>query len=152
MNKHMKILQHTSIALLMSLASSNAFADNIATEQIGGGYLSLSPSVAYDKAHLNVGGISASFNAGETISANLFELSDGIYQYQLTLTTEALESNDESIQEWSSVEQSGQLRIISGNASAYSDDMADEEATEEKELNDIAAVDTEDLPPNNDDL
>lgn len=124
----MKNLQGKFKKTLLSSALfsfSALFAADIATPQIGGANISLSPTVSYNAASLRVSSSSTNqtnvYQSGESISMDLSSMGDGLYHYQLSLDADA--------------SQSGKFRIINGAASIYNDEIATAEAEEEDRVN-----------------
>jgi len=139
--KKSKFFQQAGIALVMSFSSATLVADGIATEQISGSSISLSPSVSYDAATLRVSGdntdVTNAYQSGESISMDLPSMSDGVYYYELELGTNA-GATDESASHQS---QSAQFRIINGEAIVYGDsEMEAEGENESSTLEALAAA------------
>ena len=126
MKKQSKILQKTSLALLMSFATSAAFAADIAGEQIAGG-LYLTPTVSYDSGSLRVSSntmdVTQAFNAGEAISFANNGLSDGKYSYELTLVSSSA-AEEGAPRDESSVTQSGGFIVTNGLVEGSESDEA----------------------------
>ncbi len=89
--KMYKKIQHVSIGLLMSFSSTVLFAEGIAEEKVDTGGLTLSPVVSYDLANLRVSSnsseLTTNFKANESIRVDTGSLADGIYYYELLLST-----------------------------------------------------------------
>ena len=128
MNKHSDFLKRAGIVLLMSFSTSVVFAGSIASEYVDTGGLSLSPIVAYDSASLRVSSddldATSSYAAGESISVNSGNLADGIYSYELTLSTDPSVDSPNG----NSVSQNGGFKVAQGVASSNSDEEQEAEA------------------------
>lgn len=136
MKSQRKFIQTAGIVLLISFSSSALLAAGIADEQISGSDLSLSPTVAYDVATLRVSSDAAdvtnAFQSGESISMDLSSMTDGLYNYELSLVTNSAEAEG-SGNTGTRVGQGGQFRIINGSASVYNESVAEDEAAIEAE-------------------
>lgn len=155
MIEKLTLLKRAGITLLLSASCGSLLAGEYATEEFYGSSLSLTPTVAYDKASLRVSGdntdASQVFENGDAISMSLSDLSDGMYYYQLNLSTAPADPSESMASDPSGKVQSGKFIVVQGVASELNDEIEEAQAQAEADANQALAAANASLEPNMDD-